>query len=163
MYQQLALYKMLAARNAHHSFSPHATTSKLPNHLDFPHSIRDILDPSSSTSPSKGTTGSSASFRPEILQPTSSDVQALHDQIRRLQRDLHRAQSQLEEEKILRVERLRKASERCLELMTLSELGEGKVEVLRMKLKAERELREKLEEELESMRAADTARTKSQH
>lgn len=41
--------------------------------------------------------------------------------------------------------------------MSLSELGEGKVEVLSMKLKAERELREKLEEELESVRAEKRA------
>lgn len=85
------------------------------------------------------------------------DTEVLNERIRRLETDLQRAQSQLAEEKKLRTERLRKASERCLELMSLSELGEGKVEVLRMKVKAERELREKLEEELESMRAEKIA------
>lgn len=139
---------MLAARNPP-SVSPHATSSKLPG-TDDTHAEYSLA--SFVASSSKGL----------LLQSASPDSQALHAQIQRLQRDLHRAQSQLEEEKILRTERLRKASERCLELMSLSELGEGKVEVLRMKLKAERELREKLEEELESMRAADTARRRSQ-
>lgn len=96
-------------------------------------------------------------------QDDPSSIEALQTQIHKLRTDLQRAQSQLEEEKNLRTERLRKASERCLELMSLSELGEGKVEVLSMKLKAERELREKLEEELESVRAEKMAQDTSRY
>jgi len=83
---------------------------------------------------------------------SSSEVEALKAQIQHLQSDLSRLQVQFETEKRLRTDRLRKASEKCLELMSLSELGEGKVEVLRMQLRAERELREKLEDELDGYR-----------
>ena len=55
---------------------------------------------------------------------------SLKEQIARLQSDLSRAQKELEEEKRLRTERLRRAGERVLELMSISSLGEGKVEVL---------------------------------
>lgn len=79
--------------------------------------------------------------------------QSLQLQIQRLQTDLSHTQLQLETEKNLRTERLRKSSEKCLELMNLSELGENKVEILRLKYFAERELREKLEEELENHKA----------
>lgn len=99
----------------------------------------------------------SPSSASDSLEEITSETVVLHAQIRGLQADLQRAQSQLAEEKKQRTERLRKASEKCLELMSLSEIGENKVEVLRMKLKAERELREKLEEELESVGAANTA------
>lgn len=145
---------MLAARSTK-SLPPHASTSKLPQS----HDTHD--DDASSRSNAGHKHSPPTSTKTDLFQTGNVDEDALHAQIHRLQRDLHRAQFQLEEEKKLRTERLRKASERCLELMSLSELGEGKVEVLRMKLKAERELREKLEEEIESMRAADTARESS--
>lgn len=150
MYQQLAHYKMLAARSSTHP-SPHATTSKLPPVHHY--APTDFQGNSNMRSSSVSNFSSS--------QDASAEVEALNAQILRLQSDLRRAQSQLEEEKNLRTERLRKASERCLELMSLSELGEGKVEVLRMKLKAERDMREKLEEEVESLRAAETAQQQS--
>lgn len=76
----------------------------------------------------------------------------LRTQIARLQSDLLRVQEELSSEKRLRTERLRQASERCLALMSLSEQGEGKVEILRMQARAERELRERTEEELDRCR-----------
>lgn len=53
-----------------------------------------------------------------------------------MQNDLEKAQDQLEEEKRLRSERLRRANERVLELMSQSELGEGKVEVYKVQVSA---------------------------
>jgi len=100
---------------------------------------------------------SSPARSPSHISQHQVSHDALQLQVRALQADLTKAQKQLEDEKNLRTERLRKASERCLALMSLSELGEGKVEVLRIKLAAERNLREKLEEEVECLRAADDA------
>ena len=134
---------MLASRTAN---SPHASTSKLPS------TSNDASQPIPSITGTTFTT-----IMPSPSKDLPQDIESLNTQITKLRTDLERAQSQLEEEKKLRTERLRKASERCLELMSLSELGEGKVEVLSMKLKAERELREKLEEELESVRAEKRA------
>ena len=74
-----------------------------------------------------------------------------------MESDLTRLQDQLESEKRLRTERLRRASERVMQLMASTTLGEGKVEVLKAQLHAERELREKLEEELDSLRAGAAA------
>lgn len=83
-----------------------------------------------------------------------ADVASLRAQVTRLSADLSRLQSQLEFEKRLRTDRLRRASERVMLLMASTSLEEGKVEVLKQQLMAERELRDKLEEELDALRAS---------
>ncbi|KAK9900206.1 hypothetical protein P389DRAFT_9264 [Cystobasidium minutum MCA 4210] len=162
---------MLANRAG--SISPHPTnttshTSKLPSSLNdsssttlSPHD--ETVSPYTTLMTARQSFSEPSSSPMKEPQDDPSSIEALQTQIHKLRTDLQRAQSQLEEEKNLRTERLRKASERCLELMSLSELGEGKVEVLSMKLKAERELREKLEEELESVRAEKMAQDTSRY
>lgn len=93
------------------------------------------------------------SLPPELSDSARNSQAELRSQISRLSSDLSRLQSQLESEKRLRTDRLRRASERVMELMASASLGEGKVEVLKAQLSAERELREKLEEELDALRA----------
>ncbi|CAD6571579.1 MAG: hypothetical protein CYPHOPRED_004486 [Cyphobasidiales sp. Tagirdzhanova-0007] len=83
--------------------------------------------------------------------PETSELGLLRTQVSHLKSDLQRLQAELASEKQHRTEKLRRASERCMELMSLSEKGEERVEVLKMQVKAERELRERTEEELESV------------
>ena len=114
LYTQLAHYKMLASTSASSSSesrfrSPTRKAKRLPN--------------------------PSTSAKPELPVPGHAEGAgeapcSLKEQIARLQSDLSRAQKELEEEKRLRTERLRRAGERVLELMSISSLGEGKVEVL---------------------------------
>lgn len=133
LYTQLAHYKNLARRQKSLPYSPASSDT--------------LLDPGVDAQ----------AQQQQHHDDDGEETDRLRQQVSHLQSDLDKLQSQLEREKRDRTERLRKASERCLQLMSLSELGEGKVEVLRMQLKAERELREKLEEELDAYRRDESS------
>jgi hypothetical protein len=152
LYTQLAHYKMLAQQ------LPSTSSSHLPpstlSSKGTPRRAEPSLSSTAFTPVSQNSRRASvAPTSPTKEQPEPS-FEELNAQIQRLQTDLQRAQSQLIEEKNLRTERLRKASERLLDLMNLSEVEGEKVDVLRLKLRAEREVREKLQDELDSLRAA---------
>lgn len=87
-------------------------------------------------------------YRQDSVGQSAHDMSA---QIKRLQSDLARAQEEISTEKRMRSERLRQVMQRNMELMSVSSLGEEKVDVLRAQLRAEREVRERLEEELDRL------------
>lgn len=85
--------------------------------------------------------------------PTSPLNADLQQQITRLQADLDRAQTELEREKSIRTERLRKAALRNMDMLSITTQDAIRVDHLRTQLRSEREYREQLEVELDILKA----------